>query len=288
MRLPHRPPAGAALIGALVPALLACAPLATAAHAQPATPATAADAAAIDSLVWLGRRVAYLGLVPEAVAVYTRALARFPGEPHLLRHRGHRWISLRDWPRAIDDLSRAAAALEGRPDEVEPDGQPNAAGIPVSTLHFNVWYHLGLAHWLAGDAVAAAAAFERCLAVSRNDDSRVAARYWLWQIYRRLGRADEAAATAAAARTETQLLENEAYARLLTLFDGRATPDDVRPPSDAPPLARATIGYGIGAWHRAHGRFADARAAWDQVLRDAGGAAAFGALAAEEERRRLP
>ena len=41
--------------------------------------------------------------------------------------------------------------VAAKPDEVEPDGAPNARGIPRSTLQSNIWYHLGLAQYLAGD-----------------------------------------------------------------------------------------------------------------------------------------
>lgn len=267
--------------------LAAC--LAAPLPAQPATtpPRWPADSAALDSAIWAGRRLGYQGQFAEATAAYTAALARWPDEPHLLRHRGHRWISQREYVRAVADLRRAADAMRGWPLETEPDGQPNAKGIPVSTLQFNVWYHLGLAQWLRGDARLALGAFRECLAVSRNDDSRVAARYWLWQILMRLGRRDEAAAMARAARTETDLIENQSYARLLALFDGRATPAELAG-SGAAPLDDVTLGYGIGAWHRAHGRIADARAAWERVVNGSGPAAAFGALAAREELARLP
>ncbi|MFO0272007.1 MAG: tetratricopeptide repeat protein [Gemmatimonadota bacterium] len=246
------------------------------------------DSAALDSAIWAGRRLGYQGTFAEAVAVYSTALGRWPDEPRLLRHRGHRHISQREYARAVADLTRAADRMRGWALEVEPDGQPNAKGIPVSTLQFNVWYHLGLAEWLRGDARRALAAYEQCLAVSRNDDSRVAARYWLWQILMRLGRRDDAAAMARAARTETDLIENQSYARLLALFDGRATPTDLAPAAGAAALDDVTLGYGIGAWHRAHGRIAEARTSWERVVNGSGPKAAFGALAAREELARLP
>ena len=52
---------------------------------------------------------------------------------------------------AIADLRRASQLVAGKPDEVEPDGAPNKAGIPRSTLQSNIWYHLGLAQYLRGD-----------------------------------------------------------------------------------------------------------------------------------------
>jgi tetratricopeptide (TPR) repeat protein len=263
--------------------------LASSAAAQVGTtpPRWPADSAALDSAIWAGRRLGYQGRFAEAVAGYTQALARWPDEPRLLRHRGHRFISQRDYARGIADLTRAAERTRGWALETEPDGQPNAKGIPVSTLQYNIWYHLGLAEWLAGNPRGALAAYEPCLAISRNDDSRVACRYWLWQILMRLGRRDDAAAMARAARTETDLIENQSYARLLALFDGRAVPADLAPAGAAEGLDDVTLGYGIGAWHRANGRTAEARASWERVIGGKGPQAAFGALAAREELARL-
>ena len=63
----------------------------------------------------------------------------------MYRHRGHRYVSIREFDRAIADLEYAATLIEGTEDEIEPDGMPNAMNIPVSSLHSNIWYHLGLA-----------------------------------------------------------------------------------------------------------------------------------------------
>ena len=128
----------------------------------------------IEALVWLGRRTAYLGGYREAVAIYTRALERHPGEPRLLRHRGHRYLTLRRLDLAAADLERAAALVRGKSDEVEPDGLPNAHSVPTSTLQSNVWYHLGLARYLQGDFPAALAAYRECERASANADMRVA------------------------------------------------------------------------------------------------------------------
>ncbi len=78
----------------------------------------------------------------------------------MYRHRGHRYITLREFDKAIADFNKAVELIEGTDDIVEPDGAPNAAGIPTSTLHTNIWYHLGLAHYLKGDFAAALLAYE--------------------------------------------------------------------------------------------------------------------------------
>ena len=107
--------------------------------------------ASADAAIWLGRRTAYLGRFRDAIAIYSTAIAKHPGDARLYRHRGHRYITVREFDNAIADLSKAASLVADTPDEVEPDGQPNARNIPTGTLKTNIYYHLGLAHYLKGD-----------------------------------------------------------------------------------------------------------------------------------------
>src|SRR5690606_13467687 len=88
----------------------------------------------VDAHIWLGRRTAYLGRHREAIAVYGAALERWPRDARLLRHRGHRWITVRELDSAVVDFTAAAELVRGQPDVVEPDGMPNARNIPTSTL----------------------------------------------------------------------------------------------------------------------------------------------------------
>ncbi len=200
-----------------------------------------------ERIVWYGRRLAYLGAFELAVEVYTQGLALHPDSARLLRHRGHRWITLREFERAEQDLARAASLIAGTADEVEPDGKPNAAGIPISTLHTNIWYHQGLAQYLRGDYAAAASSFERCLEAARNRDMEVAARYWLYLSRQRSGQPAEADAALAPVRADWQLLENHAYHRLLLLFRQEA---GFHASTDGTHTEEATYSYGVACFLR--------------------------------------
>src|SRR5687768_11510991 len=70
-----------------------------------------------EELIWVGRRLAYLGRFDEAQATFSRGLELHPESWKLLRHRGHRWITLRRFDRAVDDLSRAWQLCRDLPDE---------------------------------------------------------------------------------------------------------------------------------------------------------------------------
>lgn len=234
-----------------------------------------------DRIIWLGRRLGYLGRYREAIGVFTRGIALHPDDARLLRHRGHRYVTVRDFARAQADLERAAELVRGRPDEVEPDGAPNRFGIPTSTLQGNVWYHLGLVRYLRGDFAGALDAYRDAMAVSTNDDTRVATSDWLYMTLRRLGRDAEAARVLEPIRRDMRILENHAYHRRLLMYRGELPADSLLA-GGADALTVATQGYGVGNWYLYNGDRARAMQVFQRVV--AGGNwSAFGYIAAEAE-----
>jgi tetratricopeptide (TPR) repeat protein len=233
-----------------------------------------------DALIWVGRRTAYLGRFTDAIAIYSSGLAKYRGDARLYRHRGHRYLTIRHFDRAIGDLLYAVQLTRGKPDQVEPDGQPNAKNIPTSTLQSNIWYHLGLAYYLKGDFRHAVAAYRECLKVSKNDDMQVATRHWLYMALRRMGRTEEAAEVLFPVRRDMNVIENQAYHRLLLLYQGRLLSDSLTVSGDG--LQDATVSYGLGNWHWYSGRKEEALRIWRQIL-ETGPWASFGFLAAEAE-----
>lgn len=238
-----------------------------------------------DALIWLGRRIAYLGRYREAIDVFTRGIERFPQDARFLRHRGHRYLSLRRFAEAEADLEKAARLVAGQPDEIEPDGLPNAAGIPTSTLQSNIWYHLGLARYLQGDFEPALQAYRECLEVSKNPDMQVATRHWLYMTLRRLGREAEAAEVLEPIRLDMEILENQAYHKLLLMYRGEI-PATALLAAGGDDLDPATIGYGVGNWYLYNGQRQEAVDLFAHIVRS-GPWSAFGAIAAEAELHRL-
>lgn len=239
-------------------------------------------------LIWVGRRLGYLWRYQDAIAVFTEGIQAHPDLPHLYRHRGHRYISIRKFDLAIADLQRAASLIENCPDEIEPDGAPNAAGIPTSTLHSNIWYHLALAHYLKGDFEPALEAWQKCLAVSRNDDMRVATLDWMYMTLRRLERSGEAAGLLDSIGPGLTIVENHSYHRRLLMYQGKLTPDDLVPaePETNRDLELATYGYGIGNWYLVSGDRARAREVFEKVVAGKHWSA-FGFIAAEADLVRM-
>jgi tetratricopeptide (TPR) repeat protein len=240
-----------------------------------------------DAIIWVGRRTAYLGRFREAVGIYTEGIAKYPRDARFYRHRGHRYITLRRFELAEADLARAASLVEGHADSVEPDGQPNARNVPTSTLHSNIWYHLGLARYLRGDFDGALAAYRRGIAVSANPDNLVSMSHWLYMTLRRLGRDGEAAAVLAPIGDGLDVIENGDYYKLLRMYQGKLDAGTLwREAEAAETVGSATLGYGVGNWHLYNGRREEAIPVFRQVERGAQWPA-FGHIAAEADLKRL-
>jgi tetratricopeptide (TPR) repeat protein len=237
-----------------------------------------------DALIWVGRRLAYLGQYRKAIEVFGEGIGRHPDDARFYRHRGHRWITVRQLDRAMADLERATELVRGRPDEVEPDGMPNPYGIPTSTLQSNIWYHLALAYYLAHDFERAVPAWREALAVSTNDDMLVATADWLYMTLRRLGRDAEAATVLEPIHADMRILENDAYHRRLLMYRGEIEPEALLRTDTDDPVQLATYGYGVGNWYLYNGDAERAHAIFRRIL-DGTGWAAFGYLAAEAEFR---
>ena len=206
-----------------------------------------------DATIWLGRRQAYLGRYREAIETYSEGIEKHPDDARMYRHRGHRYITVRELPKAIADFTKAAQLVAGKPDQVEPDGAPNARNIPTSTLQSNIYYHLALAHYLTNDLAKATDAYAKCMTVSKNPDMLVATTYWYYLALARQGRSAEAAKLLAPITAEMDIIENASYHRLLRVFKGELTPESLLAPSGAG-LDAVTTRYGLAAWHLANGR----------------------------------
>jgi tetratricopeptide (TPR) repeat protein len=237
-----------------------------------------------DAIIWLGRRVAYLGRYRDAIGIFSEGIRKHPDDPRMYRHRGHRWITVREFDRAVQDLDQAARLLRGRPDETEPDGVANARNAPLSTLHYNVWYHLGLAHYLRGEWGQALYGFRNALAVARNDDSRVAATDWTYMTLRRMGREAEAAALLEPIQPGMEIVENDSYYRRLLMYKGLLSPDSLLAQNGQDATTLATQGYGVGNWYLYNGHVDQAEEIFWRVT-SAEEWAPFGYIAAEADLR---
>ncbi len=242
-----------------------------------------------DAIVWLGRRLAYLGRIDEAIAAYSAGLDIRPRSVRLLRHRGHRFITIRDFPAAYDDLLTAARILaeDEIPDEPEPDGRPNAQATLLSTLHGNILYHLGLAAYLKGDIAQAASIWGDAMRrLEMSDESRVSFLYWRYLALRRIDSTLTARDELAALPDPSDLLENHAYARALRFFRGAMTESELLGSARPGSIDEAVILYALATGALASGERDKGAALLERILASDPWPA-FAATAAEADLARL-
>lgn len=232
-----------------------------------------------DAAIWYARRLGYVGRYRDAIDVLTQALDDHPGDAFLLRHRGHRWITLREFGKAVWDLERAAAACRVTRDEIEPDGQPTPGRLPHSSLHYNVHYHLGLALFLARDFELAERAWLDCLAVVDDDESRVAVTHWLWCVRMRLGDPAGAAAVVAPIHAGMDVVENIAYLNLCLLYGSKKQRSEIEPRTGS---SGSALAFGLAHYALVMGNREAARAELVELAANQGWSA-FGVIAAEAE-----
>jgi len=232
---------------------------------QEALRAVEADPDSVETIIAYGRALAGLWRYHDAIEVYSKGIIAHPDAAMLYRHRGHRYISIREFGKAASDMAKAAA---------------------LNDKDFDIWYHLGLAHYLRGEFDKARAANESCLKVVADDDSKIAVSNWLYATLRRLGMKDDAARVLEGISEGMKVEENTSYLNLLLFFKGLKTEDEVLAWAADSELDAATVGYGIGCWHLYSGQKEKARGFFEKIMTGRYWPA-FGFIAAEAELARM-
>ena len=234
-----------------------------------------------DALIWYGRRTAYLGKYREAIEIYSEGIEKFHEDARIYRHRGHRYVSIRKFDKAIQDFEHAATLIAGTEDRIEPDGMPNAQNIPVSSLHTNIWYHLGLAYYLKNDLENALRVYQEGINASQNDDMLVATTHWLYMTLRLLGRKEEAKEALQPIHSKMNVIENMVYHRLC-LFYKDLLPFESITDSEFSSVMNDAVAYGVGNWYFYNDDKEKAKETFQKLLRKKSWAS-FGYIAAESD-----
>lgn len=226
--------------------------------------ALAADPRNIDRIIALGVAQSGVRQYREAIQTFTRGLQLAPNNALLYRWRGHRYLSTRQFDRALDDLSR---------------------GAKLDSTIYGIWYHLGIVRFVRRDFAGAAEAFTRALPIAPDSGERSGATDWLWMSLARAGRSAEARALLD--RHPDTPPAGNAYTQRLHVYRGEVSPDSVFTPADTSDIQIATLSYGIGNWYLVRGDTSQARK-WFERSVASGGWPAFGFIMSEVELRGLP
>jgi len=225
--------------------------------------ALASDPRNIDRIIALGIAQSGVRQYREAIETFTRGLRIAPNNALLYRWRGHRYLSTRQFDRAMDDLTR---------------------GARLDSTIYGIWYHLGIVRFAKSDFAGAVNAFTRALSIAPDSAERAGATDWLWMSLSRTGRTGDAQALLD--RRPDSIPGGNAYVQRLRLYRGQLAPDSVFTPADTSDVAIATLSYGIGNWYLVRSHTTRARA-WFERSIASGGWPAFGFIMSEVELRRL-
>ena len=201
----------------------------------------------------------------EAIATLTRGLEVAPNDVMLLRWRGHRYISVREFAKARADLTR---------------------GFALDSTNYGILYHFGVLRFVEGDFAGAAEMFTRSQPRAPDGGERAGSTDWLWMSLSRAGRAAEAAAMLARRPDSLPTPPNYAYVTRLKLYRGELTPETMFSPADTADVQVATLNFGLGNWYMVKGDTVKAKAAFDKSVAS-GGWPGFGFIASEAELKRL-
>ena len=225
--------------------------------------ALAADPRNVEKIIQLGIAQSGVRQYREAIRTFARGLKVAPNDAVLYRWRGHRYLSTRQFDRALDDLTR---------------------GARLDSTIFGIWYHLGIVRFARGEFDSAAAAFRRAQPRAPDASEIAGTTDWLWMSLSRAGRGVEAQALLD--RRPDSLPATNAYAQRLRLYRGQVGPDSVITAADTGDVVVATLSYGVGNWYLVRGDTTAARAWFERSIRSAGWPA-FGFILSEIELRRL-
>jgi tetratricopeptide (TPR) repeat protein len=225
--------------------------------------ALAADPRNVDRIIALGVAQSGARQFREAINTFSRGLSLYPNNAMLLRWRGHRYLSVRQFDSAMADLTR---------------------GIQLDSTIYGIWYHLGVLRFARADFAGAADAFARAQPRAPDGNELAGATDWLWMSLMRAGRAADAAAMLA--RHPDSLNSSNAYTQRLKLYRGEIDPNQLFTPADTSDIQVATLSYGLGNWYLVHGDTNRAREMFERSVQS-GGWPAFGFIVSEIELDRL-
>ena len=222
-----------------------------------------ADPKNVDRFIQLGVAQSGARQFREAIKTFTSGMAVAPNNAMLYRWRGHRHLSVREFDKAMADLTK---------------------GLALDSTNYGVLYHLGIVRYIRGDFAGAAAAFARAQPRAPEAGELAGSTDWLWMSLMRAGK--KAEAQAMLARRPDSLVIDNAYARRLKLYRSEIGPDAVFTAADTADVQVATLSYGLGNWYLVNGDTAKARENFQRSVKS-GGWPGFGFIVSEVELRRV-
>lgn len=202
----------------------------------------------------------------EAIDAFSMGLSFDPLYDRLYRHRGHRYISISEYPKAVADLVLATRL----------DGEKRDS-----------WYHLGLAFYLLRDFNRAEIAYRKAISLAASDQELISTIDWLWMTLISLEKREEARALLEMVREDMDPGENSSYFKRVMLYKGRQKIEDLLEFKGAQPpeVELANQGYGLAVYLRSKGGEAESDDLLKRIMESCSKKSAFGYKAAEADLR---
>lgn len=214
--------------------------------------------------VWLARVDGFLYNWKNAMHLLDEGMEHFPESFRVPRHIGHRLIGLRSVENASTWLELAREHVQGQPATAEffPIEARVIPAVPKSSSQFNIYYHLGLSHFLAGDYEAAASVYEEGFhwafsEYDEGDDAFIAMNYWLVNTYQRMGTQEALQASAkllanvSSVKSDYTIIEKLGWGYWygLLLWKGDMSPEEVlQMATTKPGIELDTYGYAVAQY----------------------------------------
>lgn len=200
----------------------------------------------------------------EAIRAYSIGLSFDPLYDRLYRHRGHRYISFSDYPKAAADLFLAT----------QLDGEKRDS-----------WYHLGLAFYLLHDLDRAAIAYYKALNLASSDQELISTIDWLWMTLMLRGKREEAGKLLEMAHENMNPGENSSYHERVMLYKGLRNVEDLLKFKGAQPpeIELANSGYGLATYLHIMGDETASKNLLIRIVEECPKKWAFGYKAAESD-----
>lgn len=215
----------------------------------------------------------------ESIDLYTKGIEKWPEEPMLYCHRGHRYLNIREFDLGMEDLVKA--------NEMMPDQS-------------DILYHLALAHYMKGEYEEALAAFIRGYEVTSDEGDipptsalktvapaeiiRMGNVDWIYITLSKLGRFDEARQWLDKVDDNMEAGGNMIFYLTRVLFyKGVITEEEAVRRFKEMGRGFHSMGYGLGQWHLARGNKEKAKEYFTGVVEGSTMWPAWAFIAAEVE-----
>ncbi|MEA1882016.1 MAG: hypothetical protein U9N31_06400 [Candidatus Marinimicrobia bacterium] len=229
----------------------------------------------LDLLLEKAAKLEGLRRFQEAIELYSHCLTIRPNSPEILKRRGQRFISVRDWNSAIQDLLQAT--------EYHSFIKPEKLKY-TENLNWAIWYYLGVAYYLKAEFETALDAFQKSYAFSADNVSLLASVNWVHNCFRRLGQDEEAQEVVVPIQDGMGYTGN--YFKCILVYNGTKTQAQTINFETAEGFELCTVGYGMGNLELVNGNREAAIKIFEKIIQD-NAWQANGFMAAEAELSRL-